>query len=275
MRFLITTVAVLAFIYAALALYAHQVKKGGMFFPERYPAGYWTLVLPVPFEEVYFSTPDGLSLHAWLFRAADPAAPLMLWFHGNAGNLTYRGPMASQLARRGMSVLVFDYRGFGRSQGRPSEAALHVDSLAAYDFVRSTLQPDSGRIVFYGESIGAPYAARVATLRPACCVILETPFPSLRRLANALYRPIPMGWFAGDLLQTTRWLDQAGVPVLVMHGKRDQVIPFHLGVEVYESLKVDKELFVSETAAHSEIEMAEGERFYDAVSRFVNRHCMP
>lgn len=271
-RLLVTVALMIAFAYAALALYAHYVKRSGMFFPDRYPLGDWAPNLTIKPQDYFFTTADGVRLHAWFFRAPAPDAPLIIYFHGNAGHLAYRAPFASELASRGLSVLVFDYRGFGRSDGHPSERALHLDSLAAYDFARQTFGVPPDRIVLYGESIGAPYAARVAMQRPACCIIVEGTFPSLRRIGNAVFRPIPMGLFAGDLLHTRRWLNDAVRPVLVMHGKRDAVVPFHLGVELYEELKVEKELFVSETAGHGELEWVEGDRFYDAVIRFVRRH---
>lgn len=274
-RFLVTAAVILAIAYAVLALYANHVKRSGMFFPDRYPLGDWTPKLSVKPQDYFFTTADGVRLHAWFFRAPSADAPLIIYFHGNAGHLAYRAPFASELASRGLSVFVFDYRGFGRSDGSPSEKALHLDSLAAYDFARQTFRVPPDRIVLYGESIGAPYAARVAMQRPVCCIIVEGTFPSLRRIANAVFRPIPMGFFAGELLLTTRWLNAAVRPVLVMHGKRDAVVPFDLGVELYQELKVQKELFVSETAGHGELEWVEGDRFYEAVIRFVGRHAPP
>ena len=271
-RFLVTTAVIIAFAYAALALYAHHIKRNGMFFPDRYPLGDWNPKLSIQPRDHFFTTADGVRLHAWFFPAPKANAPLLLYFHGNAGHLAYRAPLASQLASRGLSVFVFDYRGFGRSEGRPSEAALHLDSLAAYDFARQTLGVPPERIVLYGESIGAAYAARVAMQRPVCCIIAENTFPSLRQLANAIFRPIPMGWFAGELLQTARWLNAAGRPVLVMHGKRDAVVPFRLGMQLYQELKVEKELFVSEGGDHGGLEWTEGNRYYQAVLRFVERH---
>jgi fermentation-respiration switch protein FrsA (DUF1100 family) len=167
---------------------------------------------------------------------------------------------------------VFDYRGFGRSQGSAAEAALHVDSLAAYDFATKRYNVPPTRIVLYGESIGGGYAARVATRRPSCCVIVESSFPSLGRLANVLYRPFRLGIFARGLLETKRWLNEAGRPVLVLHGKRDHVIPFRLGMELYDGLNVPKQLLISEAAGHSDIEALEGDRYYEAVISFIRKH---
>lgn len=272
MRILVGTVIVITVVLVLLALYAEHIKRSGMFFPDVYPEGEWNpgvVIRPVDYD---FMTPDGVKLHGWFFRAASEDAPLLIYFHGNGGNLSHRASVASQLAERGVNVFLFDYRGYGRSQGRPSEEPIHIDSLAAYDFARATFGTPPGKIALYGESIGGPYAARVATRREACCVVVESSFPSLRRVGNTLFRPIPLGYFARDLLRTREWLDQAGLPVLVMHGRRDRVIPFHLGMELYEELRVEKELFVSETAGHAELELAEGGRFYEAITAFIRKH---
>ena len=147
-----------------------------MFFPDKYPTGRWDvsgwMVTPT---EHFFTTDDGVRLHAWWFRANAANAPVMIWFHGNAGNLTDRAEMCAELARRGISVFIFDYRGFGRSNGRASESGIFRDSLAAYDFVKKN---GNGEIVLYGESIGGPYAAFVAKERRTCARLFSrTPFP--------------------------------------------------------------------------------------------------
>jgi fermentation-respiration switch protein FrsA (DUF1100 family) len=253
------------FVVAIVVLFAlsQVLRRTGMFFPERYPSGDWTH----PGADVRFRTSDGLTLHGWLFRAASPAAPLLLWCHGNGGNVTDRGPIAAGLAARGVTVLVFDWRGYGKSEGSPSEATLYRDALAAYDFVAGELHPSS--IAMYGESLGGPYAAYVASRRKVSCVVIENSLPSLRELGNALYRPLPLGWFAPFAMTTTKWLNAAGVPVLVMHGRRDQVIPFALGKRLFDELRVPrKKLLVSETAGHGEIAFIEP-RYYETVVRFV------
>lgn len=256
---LVLTVAIFAF--------AHYLRRTGMFFPDRHPVGRWDvdrwMIEP---SEHYFTAADGVKLHAWLFPADDAGAPVMIWFHGNAGNITDRAEMAVELAKRDVSVFLFDYRGFGRSEARASESKIFLDSVAAYDYVRSLGQQP---IVLYGESIGGPYAAYVAKERPDVrAVILENSFPSLRDLGNALYAPLPLGWTAPFALTTTRWLNEAGVPVLVMHGTRDAIIPYALGKKIYDGLRVPKELLTSH-AGHSEIPLFEADRYYEAVARFA------
>ena len=265
---ILTFLAVL--LVAVLAL-AYYLRRTGMFFPDRHPAGRWDAAqfMVVPTDH-WFEAADGVRLHAWLFRASDPHAPLMIWFHGNAGNLTDRAEMAAEHARRGTSVFVFDYRGFGRSEGKASEGKIYLDGDAAFDYAR-TLEPDG--IVLYGESIGGPYAARVARDHAdegVRGVILENSFPSLRELGNALYAPLPLGWAAPFAMRTAAWLNEAGVPVLVMHGRRDAVIPFELGQKLFDDLRVPKEMLTSH-AGHSEIPIFEAARYYDAVNRFVQK----
>lgn len=238
-----------------------------MFFPARYPEGFWdTSALPVKPEDQWITTPDGVPLNAWLFRAKNADAPLLIYFHGNAGNLGERGPVASNIAARGVSVLVFDWRGYGKSGGTPTEDALFVDALAAYDFAHKL----SPKLSVYGESLGGPYAAFVARKRPDVrSAVIENSFPSLAELGDTLYAPLPLGWTARRSLTTARWLNDANVPVLVMHGKLDQVIPFKLGVALYDQLKCRKEMLVSETAGHCELANAEHDRYYDTVTRFI------
>lgn len=257
----------LAVLLVAIFALTQYLRRTGMFFPDRYPTGRWNpedfMIVPT---EHSFAASDEVKLHAWLFSAADPHAPMMIWFHGNAGNLTDRADMAVELAKRGISVFVFDYRGFGRSEGRPSESKIFRDSLAAYDYVHKS---GAKEIVLYGESIGGPYAAYVAKERkPVHAVILENSFPSLRDMGNALYHPLPLGWAAPFALRTTDWLNEAGAPVLVMHGTRDAVIPYVLGKKLYDGLQVRKELLTSH-AGHCEIPLFEADRYYETVIRFV------
>ena len=288
----------LAVLVIAIYAFAFFVRKTGMFFPDRFPTGRWdTKQWPIEPAEHWITTSDGVRLHAWFFKSNDDKAPLLIWFHGNAGNLTDRADIACELARRGASVFLFDWRGYGKSEGRPSESGLYRDALAAFDYVKTLPEchPEprqtakdpppkhaarspagdsspSARlgmtdIVLYGESLGGPYAAYVAKERKgAHSVIIENSFPSLAALGNAFYK---LGWTAPFALRTSHWLNEAGLPVLVMHGTRDQVIPYSLGKQLYDELRVPKEMLTA-NAGHCEIPTTEGGPYYEAVIKFAH-----
>lgn len=256
---------VLVVLLLGVYVFARYARRASMFFPERFPSGDWQN----GGEDHFITTPDGVRLHGWLFRARDASSPLMIWFHGNAGNITSRAPIAAALAARGVSVLVFDWRGYGKSEGRPTEPGLYVDALAVYDYATTKLGAKRESIALYGESLGGPFTAWVALKRGARCVIIENSFPSLRELGNALYAPIPLGWTAPRAMDSMRWLNEAKLPVLVMHGKQDQIIPYRLGQSLFDGLRVPKEMLTSESAGHCEIAFAESERYYSTVTRFI------
>jgi alpha-beta hydrolase superfamily lysophospholipase len=257
----------LVILFAGIYLFSLYLRRTGMFFPDTHPTGRWELTLwMVPPTEHFFATKDGVKLHAWFFKATNPDAPVIVWCHGNAGNLTDRAEMAVELAKRGISVFLFDWRGFGRSEGHATENKLFHDALAAHDYVRAL---GAKQIVMYGESIGGPYAAYVAKERKdVTAVVIENSFPSLREMGNALYHPLPLGWTAPLALRTTAWLNDAGVPVLVMHGTRDAVIPYALGKKLFDGLDVPKEMLTA-NAGHCEIPLFEAERYYETIVRFV------
>lgn len=271
-RVLLAVVIVILFCFLALGVMATLLKRNALFFPERYPSGLWnTSRFPSPPTEHFINTSDGVRLHSWLFRSSR-IDPLLIWYHGNGGNLTHRADIAAELARRGVSVLLFDYRGYGRSQGRPTERGLYEDGTAVYDFARDSLGLKPEDIVVYGESLGGPYAAHVAASRGARCVIIENSFSSLTSVAKAVYPYLPFRFFISDSLRTTHWLNKANVPVLIMHGRRDRVIPYHLGKELYDSVQTSKVFFESQTAGHAEIPSVEGARYFETVVAFINRH---
>ena len=271
MRALVTTVIVAIIVIAALYAFATHLRRSSMFYPEKYPVGQWEAEEEFHPREVWFKTPDGVRLNGWLFANANADRPLIIWCHGNGGNISQRALIAEKLRSHGVDVLLFDWRGYGKSEGSPTESNLYRDSEAVYEFATNELHKAPQNIALYGESLGGPYAAWLAMRHKVRCVVIENSFPSLRELGNTLYAPIPLGYFAPCSMTTTRWLNKAGVRVLVMHGKRDQVIPFSLGIHLYEDLRVPKELLVSETAGHSEIPFAEGERYYETVTTFVKK----
>ena len=142
-------------------------------------------------EEHSFPTTDDLRLHGWIART-DPAAPWLLWCHGNAGNISHRADNLALLVEHGLNVFIFDYRGYGRSEGRPSEPGFYADAAAAYDYLRSTAGVTPAQIVLYGRSLGAPVAAELALRRPAAGLILEAPLGSITAMARTVIPLVPL-----------------------------------------------------------------------------------
>lgn len=268
MRVLVSIVTLIV-VLIALTLLVNAMKRSTLFFPSQFPEGRWeTAHLPVPPVDVRIPVKLEIDLHGWLFRAPDPQAPLIIWSHGNGGNITNRAPVASELARLGASVLLYDYRGYGKSGGQPGELILYDDALAVYDFAVRNRFGNPSSMISYGESLGGPYAAYMASKRPMRAVIIENSFHSAASLANAIYR-LPVGVFLGSSLSTARFLNRANVPVLIMHGRNDEVIPIRAALDLHEALKVPKELWLVEQARHGELSTVDG--YYQKVIEFSRR----
>lgn len=268
---MIRSLVAAAVLLLLIAGVAEWMRRQSLFYPEAYPIGDWdTEALAVEPEDVTFAASDGTSLHGWLFRPHDGNGHLIVYYHGNGGNLTYRAAPAVALATAGFTVFLFDYRGYGRSEGRPTEDGLYDDALAAWDLMRASHR---GPMIAYGESLGGPYAAFVASRRDVCAVVADSTFPSIRSVARAVYRPIPMHWLVRPGLETASHLNAARVPVLVMHSKVDSVIPFRLGEDLFDELQGPKELFVSDDAMHSGLYWSSPETWVSTIDTFVQRHC--
>lgn len=247
--------------------WAGAARRKRLFSPAPWPEGDWNVLPPDQRQEYIVPTPDGETLHAWYLDSGGRYDPILLWFHGAGGNLTSRVPVADRLRQNGVSVFLFDWRGYGHSTGKPSAKGLMTDAFAARDFVARHF-PQARPVVLYGESLGGPYAAAVAARREAASVIIENSFPSLSALAQVEYFPWPAGLLVPFSLRTADWLNDAGLPVLVMHGRKDQTVPLQLGIRLYESLRTPRALLISD-AGHNEIGLVDCERYDAAVLDFV------
>jgi uncharacterized protein len=198
-------------------------------------------------EEVALTTEDGVTLDAW-WIPAEPARGSLLFFHGNAGNISYRLDSIRQFNRLDLSVLILDYRGYGRSEGRPSEAGTARDARAGWQWLieQQGLSPEE--IVLFGRSLGASVAAELAASRapgekPAA-VILESSFRSVPKLGQRLYPFLPVRWLARLEYDTESYVTRIEAPLLVIHSRDDEIIPFSEGEAVFEAAGEPKQLLV-------------------------------
>lgn len=209
------------------------------------------------------ATPDGERLHAWHAPGPD-AAPLLLWSHGNAGNIAGRASALHALAARGVGVLAYDYRGYGRSTGVPSEAGVYRDALAVYDDARRR-GTAAERIVCFGESLGGAVSIALAVERPCAAAIVVSSFTRLADVARRHYGPI--GALAGKRFDSLDRVAKLSVPLLVAHGDQDEIVPFELGERLFAAAPGPKRFHRVARAQHNDV-LLDG-TLLDAVAAFA------
>lgn len=251
---------VAAFGYALLCFLANR----SIYYPMKYPQGRWDLQAQVGASDVWLRTSDGVRVHGWLVAPKD-ARLTTLFLHGNAGNLTHRVNHIQQITAAGSSILVIDYRGYGKSAGRPSEQGLYRDAEAGYQYlVDAGHRPQ--RIVVHGESLGTAVAVALAARRNCGGLVLEAPFTSARdvaaRVLPVLGPLLTWGW------DSKRVIAQVRAPLLVIHGTRDEVIPFELGRTLFEAAGQPKWFWAVEGSGHNDIPETAGPRYRARLETF-------
>ena len=240
-----------------------------VFFPEREieesPAD-WGL----SFEEVTFLALDGVELHGW-FIPGDREETL-LWFHGNAGNISHRLENLKLLHEElGMNLFIFDYRGYGASEGRPSEEGTYLDAGAALAYLQSRSDVSPEQIVYFGRSLGAAVAVKLALRSPPSGLILESPVPSIRYMARRTYGFLPVWLLVRTRYDTLGKMPEVDVPTIVLHGDRDDIVPIDAGRKVFAAAREPQEFYVIRGAGHNDTYVVGGEAYFDALRRFMQR----
>jgi fermentation-respiration switch protein FrsA (DUF1100 family) len=238
---------------------AYLVLGGLMFAFQRRLLYYPDRARPIPalheaadMSVVEARTADGLALAAWYRPPADPAAPVILHFHGNAGHIGDRARLVRRYLDAGFGVLLAEYRGYGGNPGRPSEAGLYADGRAALDFVRQRGVPLE-RIVLYGESLGTGVAVRLASETKIGALVLEAPFTSAVDIGASAYRFVPVRWLMLDRFESAKRIGTVASPVLILHGEADATIPVGHGRRLLALAREPKEGRFYAGAGHSDL----------------------
>jgi fermentation-respiration switch protein FrsA (DUF1100 family) len=188
----------------------------------------------LPFEDVYFRTADRVKLHGW-WVPSPKARATVLFCHGNAGNISYRIDSITVFNRLRLNVFIFDYRGYGLSEGKPFEEGTYSDVQAAWQYLVKMRSIDPGGIILFGRSLGGPIAAcQAANSRPGM-LILESTFTAARDVAKHHYPMIPSQYIFGSTYPTIEFIKKVRCPVLVIHSPGDEVIPYEMGVRLHEA----------------------------------------
>jgi fermentation-respiration switch protein FrsA (DUF1100 family) len=266
MSVLMRVAILLAVVIAGYALLRFLARKS-LYHPWRYPQGYWDVQKEIGAEDVWLTTRDGTRLHAWYIHRPDTQLAT-LHLHGNAGNITLRGDVAQQIVAAGSSVLLLDYRGFGKSDGVPEESGLYEDAAAGYQWlVQRGYQP--GQIVLHGESLGTAVAVQLAAARECAAVVLEAPFSSAADVASRILPVI--GRFLISGLDSLSLIKRVKAPILFIHGDRDEIIAFELGRKLYDAAPEPKEFWELRGASHNDIHHTAGAEFAARLAAFYKK----
>ncbi|NQS99991.1 MAG: alpha/beta hydrolase [Candidatus Omnitrophica bacterium] len=220
------------------------------------------------FEDLYLETKDGLKINGW-FIPQDQAKYTLLFCHGNGGNIEHRIEKLLKLRKYGLNIFIFDYRGYGRSQGKPSETGLYHDTQAAYDYLVTNRQIKPEQIILYGESLGCAAAVHLASQQKTGGLILEGSFSRGRDMAKKIYPFLPAFLFSNSF-NSQRRIGKITAPKLFLHSKHDEIVPFVLAKQLYDVAPEPKE-FVELIGGHNTTYFDDQEKYLSGIASFVER----
>ena len=258
-------VAAIVLVLAVIWLFQRRL----IYFPLNEPVPPAASVLPAA-EEVSFQTEDGLPLRGWFVPALGASRFTVLVFNGNGGDRSYRAPLAAGLAIKGLSVLLFDYRGYGGNPGNPSERGLASDARAARAYLDSRRDVDSDKIAYFGESLGAAVAVTLAVERAPAALILRSPFTSLSDMGRLHYPFLPTGPLLRDRFDSVGRVGRVACPVLIVAGERDQIVPLEHSRRLFDAISTTGRLVVVPGADHNDYELLAGEQLIAEIVRFLD-----
>jgi uncharacterized protein len=244
--------------------FLYFLARWALYHPSKYPEGYWDIQQSVGASDAWMDTSDGVKIHAWwVEREGSPWATLFL--HGNGENITYYTPHVQEMEAAGSSVLILDYRGYGKSSGRPSEQGLYRDSEAGFTYLLGKGYR-AEQIIIHGQSLGSAVAIDLASKRPCAALILEAPFTSASDVAGTLLPYLgPLLVRTFNSLPKVRWIR---APKFFIQGDRDEVIPLRLGQKLYAAARGSKTFWIIPGAGHNDFLETAGPECRQRLSEF-------
>jgi len=265
----VSIVSVFAIGYAVLAAALFFYQPNLLYFPdmptreiEMSPGD-----IGLDFEPLTLTTRDDEQLDAW-FIPAEPARGVLLFCHGNAGNISHRLESIRLFHELGLSVLIFDYRGYGQSSGKPTEKGTYRDADAAWDYLVTQRGIPAEQIILFGRSLGAPIAADLATRQSAAGVILESAFTSVPDVAAQLYPWLPVRWLSRYQYDTRKKLADIHSPVLIAHSRNDEIISYSNGERLFEAANEPKQ-FLQLRGGHNDGFFVSGKDYIQGLDGFL------
>jgi len=246
---LISIAVVLFTAYWGLGLILYFMQPTFLYSPVR-EVIYTPDELGLDFEKVTLKTADGLRLSGWYIPAGNSQLTV-LFCHGNGGNMMHRLDSINIFYNLGLNCFIFDYRGYGNSEGKPGEEGTYLDVMAAYQWLTEGKKVPPNNIIAFGRSLGGSIAAQLASKVKTGALILESAFTSYVDIGRKFYPYMPVRWFARFSYQTVDYVKDVHCPVMIIHSRNDEIVPFEFGLELYDAANEPKE-FVEIFGSHND-----------------------
>lgn len=269
LRVLWTLLGFCAAVYVGFGLYLYIFQERQIYFPQlpSHPMQATPADIGLEYEPLRLKTADGESLDAWYIPAAG-ARRTLLYLHGNGGNISHRFDPIGVFHRLGLNVLIFDYRGYGASTGKPDEAGTYADAEAAWHYLTGErgVQPED--IVLFGESLGGAIAARLASRQRPAGLILYASLTSVEAMARELFPFYPARLLARYRYDTLGAMPGISCPVLILHSSDDEIIPFHHGKALFEAASGSRRLLALK-GGHNDALLVSRDVYAQGVEEFL------
>jgi fermentation-respiration switch protein FrsA (DUF1100 family) len=257
-------------VYGALCLYLFFMQAKLLYYPN-IPSRHLTANpadIGLDYEMVTLRTSDHVKLHGWYIPAVPEERGALLFFHGNAGNISHRLDSLKIFHDLGLSTLIIDYRGYGRSQGSISERGTYLDAEAAWRFLIESRKFSAQEIVVFGRSLGAAIGAYISVKQKPAALILESAFTSVPDMAARLYPFFPIRLLSRFHYNTEKSLLSVSCPVLIVHSPDDEIIPYENGLKLYERAREPKS-FLELRGDHNQGFLESGHDYTDGLEQFI------
>lgn len=265
----IKTIVTFCAVYLIVCLLTFLFQRKLIFFPYPGPVSN-PKQLGIAAEQVDIPVNDSITLRGWWAHGSDSPYTL-IWCHGNAGNLDHCADEFQDFVRAGINMLVFDYRGYGDSTGKPTAQGIKDDAVAVYDFLVSR-NVEPGTIVPYGRSIGSGAASHLANQRDVAGLILVQPLTSTLDMGRKTYPWLPIRLLLTERIDNSAELARFEAPLLIIHGDRDDIVPYSMGLDLYKNaITKEKEMVTLEGGDHNRIGDTHGRQIVESVRDWLNR----
>jgi fermentation-respiration switch protein FrsA (DUF1100 family) len=255
--------------WCGMALYLYFSQSRLLYYPELPSRAleHTPAAIGLSYETVQLFAADGTRLHGWFVPATTPRGTL-LFSHGNAGNIAHRLDSIRQFHSLGLNVLIYDYRGYGESEGRPTEAGTYLDVKAAWDYLLGERRISPQQIVIFGRSLGAAIAADLASQQPSAGVILESAFTSVPDMAASLYPWLPVRLLARYRYNTLDKIERINSPLLLVHSREDEIIPYAHGEQLFAHANEPKQ-FLELRGGHNDGNHVSHDIYMETLQQFL------